>query len=1034
MRPSRFSRPAAAAALLCLATSVARAADPPTPPIDRVLYDTPALFDQLSGAARARLERRFGTKGAKPGDQPAAVQPAKVRVFPEPQTAVANVLVNDPAADATAQDTQNETTLVLGNAGTVIASFNDSGSNLIGSDPGGNQFTGWARSTDGGTGFTDRGRLTASSMGDAGDPVLVRSTKTGTVLLATLGFTDDAALPIFRSVDDGATLLAPVNGSPGFVTGIDSQDKEWLAVDNNAGTAYGNVYMFWRNFSSTGANDGMTFSRSTDDGLTWATVGRLAAGGQGAWPVVGADHAVYAFWYDSSGAPRKISFRKSTDAGLTFGPTTTAVSLVGTGTNGDLGLNGGFRSSSFPQVVTHPTDASKLYLVVNDKGGAGDKADVYLSVSTNGGTSWSALQRVNSDATINDQFMPVVAIAPDGSRLFVSWYDRRRDPSNSRIEVFGTIGTIAPAGTVTFGANFALSTGSWPVVIGQDPRINSVYMGDYDAAVADATSFYRTWGDNRLASTAHANQPDTRFAKIPQAGPGAILLLSSSAVSGGNANGGIDPNECVDLSVTLTNAGSAAAGGVNATVTTSTAGVTVSQPESGYAAIAPGALGTNVQPFRLTTSPAFACGTPIDLTVTVTTALDGAFVLPLRLTTGSGVGPAVRVDSNAVTPIPDNNATGVEIPVTVAGVTTPVASLTVSQRITHSYDGDLLVSLVAPDASAAVLSNRRGGSGDDFGSACAPDASRTTFDDAAATAIASGTAPFLGSFKPDEALARFTGAVPNGTWKLRVSDRAASDTGSVQCWSLSVVPVTCTPGSGACACPAISISPTSLPSGTQGTSYSQPLSQTGAISPTWSVQGTLPPGLTLDPSTGVLSGTPTSSGSYDFVVVATASGCSGSRAYSISIVGLPPTFGGIAPACGSAAGGTPVTISGTNFAAGATVTIGGIAAVVGTVTPTSISATTGAHARGTATVVVTNPDLGTAVGSNAYSYVLRGDADGNGVLTFADVIRLQAALFGAGPQPSCVVEGDADGNGSIGASDLTYLNQYLYAAGPPPGP
>ena len=50
------------------------------------------------------------------------------------------------------------------------------------------------------------------------------------------------------------------------------------------------------------------------------------------------------------------------------------------------------------------------------------------------------------------------------------------------------------------------------------------------------------------------------------------------------------------------------------------------------------------------------------------------------------------------------------------------------------------------------------------------------------------------------------------------------------------------------------------------------------------------------------------------------------------------------------------------------------------------------------------------------------------------MIRLQAALFGAGPQPSCVVEGDADGNGSIGTSDLTFLNQYLYAGGPPPGP
>ena len=71
----------------------------------------------------------------------------------------------------------------------------------------------------------------------------------------------------------------------------------------------------------------------------------------------------------------------------------------------------------------------------------------------------------------------------------------------------------------------------------------------------------------------------------------------------------------------------------------------------------------------------------------------------------------------------------------------------------------------------------------------------------------------------------------------------------------------------------------------------------------------------------------------------------------------PPaaTVSGIVPATGSSAGGTPVTITGTNFAAGATVSLGGSAATSVTVlNATTIVAVAGAHAIGTVDVVVTS--------------------------------------------------------------------------------
>ncbi|MFN7973831.1 MAG: Ig domain-containing protein [Acidobacteriota bacterium] len=86
-------------------------------------------------------------------------------------------------------------------------------------------------------------------------------------------------------------------------------------------------------------------------------------------------------------------------------------------------------------------------------------------------------------------------------------------------------------------------------------------------------------------------------------------------------------------------------------------------------------------------------------------------------------------------------------------------------------------------------------------------------------------------------------------------------------------------------CPAITIIPAALVSGTVGTPYSQLITAGGGTAPyTFAVTaGALPPGLTLSP-TGLLSGTPTTAGTFNFDVTATdAFGCTGTRSYSLTI-------------------------------------------------------------------------------------------------------------------------------------------------------
>jgi hypothetical protein len=91
-------------------------------------------------------------------------------------------------------------------------------------------------------------------------------------------------------------------------------------------------------------------------------------------------------------------------------------------------------------------------------------------------------------------------------------------------------------------------------------------------------------------------------------------------------------------------------------------------------------------------------------------------------------------------------------------------------------------------------------------------------------------------------------------------------------------------------CPAISLSPTALPVAVLGTPYSQTI--TAAAIPnntrsyTFSVSsGALPAGLTINPTTGVVSGTPTAVGLFDFTITATDTNeCMGLQAYEMLLV------------------------------------------------------------------------------------------------------------------------------------------------------
>jgi len=107
-----------------------------------------------------------------------------------------------------------------------------------------------------------------------------------------------------------------------------------------------------------------------------------------------------------------------------------------------------------------------------------------------------------------------------------------------------------------------------------------------------------------------------------------------------------------------------------------------------------------------------------------------------------------------------------------------ISDINVTVNMNHSFAGDLEIKLVGPDNTEVILSNRNGGGGTNY--------TNTTFDDEAGSSIASGSAPFNGSFTPDGDLNDFNGLTSVGDWKLVITDNADGDGGALLDWTIKL--------------------------------------------------------------------------------------------------------------------------------------------------------------------------------------------------------------------------------------------------------
>ena len=245
-------------------------------------------------------------------------------------------------------------------------------------------------------------------------------------------------------------------------------------------------------------------------------------------------------------------------------------------------------------------------------------------------------------------------------------------------------------------------------------------------------------------------------------------------------------------------------------------------------------------------------------------------------------------DNAAASPYPS----AIVVPATAGTITRVTVTI---YGLTHARQNDLDILLVGPLGQKVLLMS-------DVGGGVSVANVNLTFDDAAAVFLPTSAVPITtGTYRPtdsgstsdafsapapaapyDLTLAVFNGTNPAGTWSLYVMDDRATNTGSISGgWRLSLQ--TTAPIIAAPSALSYSSNPATYTKYTAITANT-PTSSGGAVT-SYSVSPALPAGLTLNTSSGIISGTPTAlTEASNYTITATNTGGSTDAWVNITVV------------------------------------------------------------------------------------------------------------------------------------------------------
>lgn len=244
--------------------------------------------------------------------------------------------------------------------------------------------------------------------------------------------------------------------------------------------------------------------------------------------------------------------------------------------------------------------------------------------------------------------------------------------------------------------------------------------------------------------------------------PHAKLVAGTLQLDGLGDNDAIDPGETIELSVPVKNEGTLAATEVKATLASSQEHVDINVANATYPDLNIGEEALNTNPFVIDVDPNFACGETINLDLKYMFSGGSRSEANVELKLQTGTPDGVSASSQPEVPIPDDDVVGITEKLRIEAPADAVVTknFSIDIAIEHTFTGDLMVELVSPKGTSIILHNRTGGSNQNI----------------------EGNYPQ--TLQPAQPLDALLGEPIAGSWKLKVSDDAGSDIGTLVSWGI----------------------------------------------------------------------------------------------------------------------------------------------------------------------------------------------------------------------------------------------------------
>ena len=624
---------------------------------------------------------------------------------------------------------------------------------------------------------------------------------TGTYFIGILGTISGAN---YMSIDDISLTLAPTCFAPNSLTSsnlaVSTASIGWSAP----GTAPSNGYEYYYSTSSSAPTSGTTASGSVGAGVLTASLSGLSANTTYYYWVRGyCGGSDYSDWtssanfttacqltapltesFDAESTPTCWGISSTSGDGWQFSASPAWQTFYQSAPSDNSGNSGAvawvdFSGTDAGVILQSPEiDVSALttpyldfYHYMNGTGYT--PLNILYVEAYDGSSAWSTVATINTEsASWSSKSYDVSSYTYNTNSLMLRF---RAESGGSADDFYGDMAIDdiriieAPSPTITSFTPTTLCEGASVTITGTNfTGAASVTFGGTAATsytVNSDTEISAVVGSGTTGAIAIANAVATGTSSSSltvNANPSAVTVTAASVCSGSSGN--------------LT-----ASGGSGGTIYWQTSSGGTSTSNSGATSPAYSSTGTY---YAISQSAAGCWGTEGSAVFTVNDNPS-----PSATASATGVCSGSTVDLTGSSSSSDINAT------TSPGATvtngSPVSSTyvvsghggsasdlsSITLNVTHSWNSDLSITLTAPDGSSIDLSSNNGGSGDNY--------TNTVFSASGGSSITSGSAPFTGTYTPEEPFSNLTGN-SDGTWTLTVSDGAAGDDGNFVSWNINI--------------------------------------------------------------------------------------------------------------------------------------------------------------------------------------------------------------------------------------------------------